>query len=124
MNALLVAGAAVAGAAIGLGSGWVATLFERSEKLEEEENEERLQYERDVAELQTQATEAGGAPVTAEPWAGERYGWTWLETRLAPLLGAAGFAAFTAHGPVDFGLLIHLLWVAVFVHIVSFDFTY
>ena len=37
MNALLVAGAALAGAAIGLGSGRVATLFERSEKLEEEE---------------------------------------------------------------------------------------
>jgi Flp pilus assembly protein protease CpaA len=121
MNALLVAGAALAGAAIGLGSGWVATLFERSEKLEEEENEERLQYERDVADLQAKAAAEGREPGSAEPWVGERYGWTWLETGLSPLLGAIGFAAFTAHGPVDHGLLIHLLWVAVFVHIVSFD---
>src|ERR1700737_1161729 len=121
MNPLLVAASAVAGGVVGVGCGWVSVLFERAEKLEAEESEERLEYERDVASMKVEATQAGRDPVAAEPWRGERYGWTWLERVLAPLLCAAGFAAFTAHGPVDHGLAIHLLWVAVFVHIVVFD---
>ena len=121
MTPLLVAGAAAAGAAVGLGTGWLSVRLERLEKLEEEENEERLEYERDVEKAKADAATAGSEPPKAEAWIGERYGWTWLELGLAPLLAAAGFAAFTAHGPVDAGLLIHLLWVAVFVHILGFD---
>jgi Flp pilus assembly protein protease CpaA len=118
---LLVVGAAAAGAVVGLGSGWLSVHLERSEKLEEEENEERLEYERDVAKAKSEAIAEGKEAPHAEPWIGERYGWTWLERGLGPVLGAGGFAAFTAHGPVDHGLLIHLLWVAVFVHILCFD---
>ena len=59
--------------------------------------------------------------MAARPWAGERYGWTWLERWLSPALGAIGFGAFAAHEPFGSGLLIHLLWIAIFVQIVDFD---
>ena len=121
MNPGLVAGAAVAGAVVGAGAGWVAVLFERVEKLREEEDEERLDYERDVQAARERAIAAGEQAPVAEPWIGERYGWTWLERGVTPLSTALGFAVFTAHGPVDVGLLIHLLWIAVFAHIVAFD---
>lgn len=121
MNPLLITGATAAGAVVGLGSGWLVTYLERLEKLEAEEVEERLQYERDVAEARAKAEAAGEAAPKAETWLGERYGWTWLERVASPLLAAAGFGAFTAHGPAGYGLVIHLLWVAVFVHIVTFD---
>ncbi len=121
MTPLLVAGAIVAGALVGAGSGWLVTALERVEKLEAEEAEERVQYERDVATARERAAAGGETPPEAEPWAAERYGWTWLERYLGPGLGAAGFGAFTAHEAFDTGLLVHLLWVAVFVHIVTFD---
>jgi Flp pilus assembly protein protease CpaA len=121
VNPLVVAGVTVAGGVIGLGSGWLAVALERREQLEEEEREERLEYERDIAVEQARATEAGEPSVTPRPWKGERYGWTWMEQWLSPALGAVGFGAFAAHEPFGWGLLIHLLWIAVFVQIVDFD---
>ncbi len=121
MNPLAVAGITVAGGVIGLGSGWLAVALEKLEKLEDEERQERLDYERDVATERARATEAGEEPPEVRPWAGERYGWTWLERWLSPALGAIGFGAFAAHEPFGTGLLIHLLWIAVFVQIVNFD---
>ncbi|HYL70896.1 MAG TPA: A24 family peptidase [Candidatus Dormibacteraeota bacterium] len=121
MNPGLVAAFVAAGAGVGLGSGWLATVFERVERLKEEEDEERLEYERGVAAARTAALEQGAEPPDALPWQGERYGWTELERWLSPALGAIGFGAFAAHEPADLGLAIHLLWVAVFVHIVAFD---
>jgi leader peptidase (prepilin peptidase)/N-methyltransferase len=118
---LVIAGVTVAGGLVGLGSGWLAVALERIEKLEEEEQQERLEYERDIAEERTRATDAGEEPVPARPWAGERYGWTWMERWLSPALGVIGFGAFAAHEAFGGGLLIHLLWIAIFVHIVDFD---
>jgi Flp pilus assembly protein protease CpaA len=121
MNPLVVAGVTVAGGVIGLGSGWLAVALERREKLEEEEHQERLEYERDIAEAHMRAAETGEEPDEVRPWAGERYGWTWLERWMSPVLGAIGFGAFAAHEPFGWGLAIHLLWIAIFVHIVDFD---
>jgi Flp pilus assembly protein protease CpaA len=121
VNPLDVAGITIAGGVIGLGSGWLAVALERFEKLEAEEEQERLDYERDVAEDRSRATEAGEEPPEVRPWSGERYGWTWLERWLSPALGAIGFGAFAAHEAFGTGLLIHLLWIAVFVQIVNFD---
>jgi len=121
VNPLDVAGITIAGGVIGLGSGWLAVALERFEKLEAEEEQERLDYERDVAEDRARATEAGEEPPEVRPWSGERYGWTWLERWLSPALGAIGFGAFAAHEALGTGLLIHLLWIAVFVQIVNFD---
>ena len=121
MNGLIAAGLAVGGAAVGLGSGWLAVRLEEVEKLKEEEDEEHRQYEDDVAAKAAAAEQAGQPAPDALPWLGERYGWTWLERVLSPLLGAAGFASFAAHDGLGGGLAIHLLWVAVFVHIVAFD---
>jgi hypothetical protein len=118
---LVIAGVTVAGGLVGLGSGWVAVALERFERLEEEERQERLDYERDIAEELSRAAGAAEAPAAARPWAGERYGWTWLERRLSPALGAVGFGAFAAHEQFGTGLLIHLLWLSIFVHIVDFD---
>ena len=121
MNPLEVAGITLAGGVIGLGSGWLAVALERFEKLEEEEREERIEYERDIAAERVRATEAGEERADVRAWAGERYGWTWLERWLSPALGAIGFGAFAAHEPFGTSLLIHLLWIAVFVQIVNFD---
>jgi Flp pilus assembly protein protease CpaA len=121
MNGIAIAGAAVGGALVGLLSGRAAVWLERIEKLEEEEAEDRQAYEQEVAlAVAAAANEAQPAPV-AEPWKGERYGLTWLEKWLSPLLGAAGFAAFTAHDDPGAGLAIHLVWVGVLVHILAFD---
>jgi Flp pilus assembly protein protease CpaA len=121
VNPLVVAGVTVAGGAVGLGCGWLAVALERREKLEEEEREERLEYERDIAAEQVSAAAAGEEGEAARPWKTERYGWTWMERGMSPALGAIGFAAFAAHEPVGWGLAIHLLWIAIFVHIVDFD---
>ena len=121
MNGIIVAALAAGGAGVGLGSGWLAVRLEGVEKLQEEEDEERRQYEGDVAAKAAAAEQEGAPALAALPWLGERYGWTWLERVLSPLLGAAGFACFTAHDGLGGGLAIHLLWVAVFVHIVAFD---
>ncbi|MFZ0920308.1 MAG: A24 family peptidase [Candidatus Dormiibacterota bacterium] len=122
MNApLVIAGITVAGGVIGLGSGWLAVMLEKFEKLEDEEHQERLEYERDIAEELGRAAAAGEEPVAARPWAAERYGWTWLERWLSPALGAIGFGVFAAHEVFGSGLLIHLLWIAIFVQVVDFD---
>jgi Flp pilus assembly protein protease CpaA len=121
VSVLAVAIATPVGAVAGLGTGWLSLLLERVEGLEAEEREDRESYERDVAEATLKATEAGQKPPVAEAWAAERYGWTWIERVLSPLLAAAGYAAFSAHEPVDSGLFIHLFWITVFVQIVGFD---
>jgi Flp pilus assembly protein protease CpaA len=121
MTPLVVAGVTLAGGVVGLGSGWLAVAFERREKLEEEELQERLDYERDVAEEHSRAAEAEEEPAEAQPWKGERYGWTWMERWLSPALGAIGFGAFALHEPFGWGLVIRLLWIAIFVQIVNFD---
>jgi Flp pilus assembly protein protease CpaA len=118
---LVIAGITAAGAVIGLGSGWLAVALEKFEKLEDEEREERLEYERDTTEEATRAATAGERPSQPKPWVGERYGWTWMERWLSPALGAVGFGAFAAHEPWGAGLVIHLLWIAIFVHVVDFD---
>ncbi len=118
---LVIAGVTVAGGLVGLGSGWLAVTLERFERLEEEERQERLDYERDITEELSRAAAAAEEPGPARPWAGERYGWTWLERWLSPALGAVGFGAFAAHEQFGTGLLIHMLWLAIFVHIVDFD---
>jgi prepilin signal peptidase PulO-like enzyme (type II secretory pathway) len=118
---LVIAGITIAGGVVGLGSGWLAVALEKFEKLEEEERQERLEYERDVAEELSRAASAGEEPGTVRPWKGERYGWTWLERWLSPALGAVGFGTFAAHEDLGAGVLIHLLWIAVFVHVVDFD---
>lgn len=121
MNAALVAGATVAGALVGLGAGWLSVTLERVEHLQAEEDEERAEYEREVQSQRDTAIAAGNGVPDAPAWIGESYGWTWRELGVAPVAAALGFAVFTAHGPVDAGLLVHLLWIAVFVHIVVFD---
>ena len=121
MNGLAVGAATVAGALVGFGSGRVAVLLERVEKLEEEEAEERRAYENEVAEAIASAANQGQEAPAAEPWRGEKYGPTWLENGLSPVLGAVGFAAFTAHDGVGWGLAIHLVWVTVLVHVLAFD---
>lgn len=117
MNPTVVVGATALGAGLGIGSGWLAVFLERVEHLEEEEAEERQQFERE------RAIEVGGPAVadTDTPWQGDRYGWTWLEGTLSPILGAASFGLFAAHEPVGSGLGVHLIWMAVFVHVVAFD---
>jgi Flp pilus assembly protein protease CpaA len=121
VNAAVATVAGVAGAAAGLGAGMVAVWLERSERLEEEELEERRAYEDDCRSQAEAAVAEGRDAPAALPWKAERYGWTWLERWLAPLLGAVGYAAFTAHDPLGAGLFIHLLWVTVFVLVVVFD---
>jgi len=121
VNAAGIAVATAAGAAAGLASAWVAVRLEKIEGLEAEEQEERQAYEADVAEKATEAHRAGAEPPKSLPWQAEQYGWTWLERALSPLLVAAGFAAFTAHEDFGGALVIHLLWVVVFVHVVTFD---
>jgi Flp pilus assembly protein protease CpaA len=121
VSAIAAVAAAPVGAAVGLAAGWLSTVLERVEGLEAEDREDREAYERELAEATTAAAEAGGPPVAAESWPEERYGWTWLERVLCPLLGAIGFAAFASHDPFGSGLIIHLVWVAVFVQIVGFD---
>ena len=121
MSAVAAAIAAPVGAAVGLGAGWLSVLLERVEGLEREEQEDREAYERDVSAATQAAAAAGEEPPTADPWVAERYGWTWLEYGLCPLLGAAGFAAFAVHESFGGSLLIHLLWLAVFVQVVGFD---
>jgi Flp pilus assembly protein protease CpaA len=118
---LVIAGVTVAGGLVGLASGWLAVMLEKFENLEEEEHQERLEYERDIADELGRAAAAGEEPVAARPWAGERYGWTWLERWLSPALGAIGFGAFAVHEVFGSGLLIHLLWITIFVQIVDFD---
>jgi Flp pilus assembly protein protease CpaA len=121
VSAVAVIIAAPVGAVAGLGTGWLSVMLERIEGLEAEEREDRDTYEADIARATVTAAHAGEDAPVVEPWVGERYGWTWIERVLAPVLGTVGFAAFAAHEPVDSGLVIHLVWITVFVQIVGFD---
>ena len=121
MNVAVVAGVAIAGVAVGYGTGWLNVILERTERLKEEEDEEHAEYEREVAAQRDRALEAGEEPPEAARWIGESYGWTWREVVLAPIAAGLGFAVFAAHGPIAVGLLIHLIWLSVFVHVVTFD---
>jgi Flp pilus assembly protein protease CpaA len=122
VTAAAVAVAAPVGALVGLGAGWLSVLLERIEGLEAEDREDRETYERELAAAAAAPAAAGTSKATAPvPYAQDRYGWTWLERVLCPLLGAVGFAALAAHEPFGSGLVIHLLWLAVFVQIVGFD---
>jgi Flp pilus assembly protein protease CpaA len=113
--------AAAGGGAVGVLSGRLGVWLERVEKLEEEEAEDRRAYEQEVAAaVEAAAAKEQLAPV-AEPYHPDRYGITWLENVLSPLLGAAGFAAFVAHDQPGFAMAVHLLWAAVLVHILVFD---
>lgn len=109
------------GAGVGLLSGWLAVVLERVEKLEAEEQEERVEYEKEVAERKAAAEEKGEEVPADPPWEAESYGWTWLEWGLSPVLGAFSFALFTGHDGLTASLPFHLLWMAVFVHIIAFD---
>ncbi|HEX3604651.1 MAG TPA: prepilin peptidase [Candidatus Dormibacteraeota bacterium] len=121
MSAAAAAVLGAAGAVAGLGAGWLSVELERRERLEEEELEERREYEADCIREAEAAAAEGREPAAPPPWKPERYGWTWLERYLAPVLGAVGYAAFAAHDPLGAGLVIHLLWVTIFVHVVVFD---
>lgn len=121
MNPAGVALAAVAGAGLGLASGWLAVRLEATEGLEAEEAEEREVYLREVAE-KAEAAAAEGAEVPEHlPWQGESYGWTWLERFASPGLTALGFGLFAGHEGIGDGLLIHLAWVAILTHVAVFD---
>ena len=116
MNAAVIAAlAAPAGALVGLGAGWLSVVLERVEDLEREEREDREAFVRERDAMGGGDADGDGA------WTPERYGWTWLERVLCPLLGAAGFTAFAVHEGLSHGLAIHLLWIALFVHVVAFD---
>ncbi|MHB8718097.1 MAG: prepilin peptidase [Candidatus Dormibacteria bacterium] len=110
-----------AGALAGLAAGWLCVRLENVEKLAEEEREDRDAYERHVAEERDAALAEGREVPAAAPWEDESFGWTWRERWLAPLLGAAGFAAFAAHEPSLSGFLVHALWLTFFVQVVVFD---
>jgi Flp pilus assembly protein protease CpaA len=120
-SGIAIAGAALGGAVVGLASGRLAVWLERVEKLEEEEAEDRRAYEHELAGAVAAAAGGAQAAPVAEPWHGDSYGLTWLEKYLSPVLGAAGFAAFVAHDDPGAGMAIHLVWVAVLVHILAFD---
>ena len=111
----------LAGGGLGLGSGWLSVRLEAVEKLEEEETEERVEYEASVAAAKAEAEEKGEDPPEALPWLPEHYGWTWLERLLSPAMTAFGFALFAGREGVTVLMLEHLLWVALFTHIIVFD---
>jgi Flp pilus assembly protein protease CpaA len=122
MNALLTAGAGLAGIAVGFGDGWLSVFLERVERLREEEDEERAEYESEVASAAEAARNRGETPEEAPAWQPEPYGWTWLEWGLAPALCASGFSLFAARAGATWPTTLEdLLWVAVFVHIIVFD---
>jgi prepilin signal peptidase PulO-like enzyme (type II secretory pathway) len=121
MNVTYAIGAGVAGALVGIGAGAINVLLERVERLREEEDEERAEYEADAAKQADEARARGDEPEPAAPWLPERYGWTWLEWGLAPLLGAFVFSLFAGRQGLNWAGLELFLWIAVFLQIVTFD---
>src|ERR1039458_6831598 len=121
MNLAFTLAAGAAGAAVGLGIGWLNVFLERLERLRPEEDEERAEYEAEVAKAADAAWERGEEPEAAAPWLPEQYGWTWLEWGLALVLGAFAFRLFAGHQPLTWGAAESFLWIAVFVQIVLFD---
>lgn len=121
MNLALTVGAGAVGAVVGLGGGALSVFLERVERLREEEDEERAEYEADVRREADQARARGEEPEAAPPWQPESYGWSWLEWGLAPVLGALGFAVFAGNQGLTWISAEDLLWVAVFVHVIVVD---
>jgi leader peptidase (prepilin peptidase)/N-methyltransferase len=121
VSTLLAVGAGAAGAVAGLGCGALSVLLERIERLQAEEDEERAEYEAQAAAQAGEARARGEEPEPVAPWQAERYGWTWLEWGMAPVLGAFGFAVFAGQPNPSWTTLEDLLWVAVFVQIVVVD---
>lgn len=121
MNVGFTVGAGLAGAALGLGVGWLNVLLERLEGLQAEEEQERSEYEAEEAQRAEEARGRGEEPEPAPPWLPERYGWTWLEWGAAPLLAAGTFCLLAAREGLTWGALEDLLWLAVFVQIAVFD---
>jgi prepilin signal peptidase PulO-like enzyme (type II secretory pathway) len=121
MNIAFTLASGVAGAVVGLGTGWLNVVLERVEGLRQEEDEERAEYEAEVAKGADAARERGEQPEAAAPWLPEKYGWTWLEWGLAPVLGALTFGLFAGRQTLTWAALETFLWMAVFVQIVLFD---
>jgi Flp pilus assembly protein protease CpaA len=121
MNIAFTIGAGAAGAALGIGSGWLNVVLERVERLREEEDEERAEYEAEAAQQADEARARGEEPETPAPWLPEWYGWTWLEWGMAPVLGAFAFSLFAGRQGLTWAALESFLWLAVFVQIVTFD---
>jgi len=121
MNVAFTVAAGVGGAALGAGVGWLNVRLERLERLREEEDAERIEYETEAATEAEAARARGEQPEPHQPWLPESYGWTWLEWGAAPVLGAASFALFAAHQGLTWLTVEDLFWMAVFVHIVTFD---
>ena len=128
-TALVIAMAVVGGACWGLISGYFAVLLERWENLEKEDQEDLEIALKEVADAReaalVKAQEAGEPEppddLEYKKWTIDPYGWTWLEKYLSPGLGAASFGLFTWHQGLTKSLAIHLVWVAIFVHIIGFD---
>ena len=122
MNVAFTVVAGVAGAVAGSrASGWLNVLLERLERLREEEDAERVEYE---AEAATQAEAAQGARRAAR--AGPALAARALRLDLAGVgrgPGAGGGQLRPLRRPpgADLADLENLLWMAVFVHIVTFD---
>jgi prepilin signal peptidase PulO-like enzyme (type II secretory pathway) len=121
MNVAFALASGAAGAAVGLGTGWLNVVLERVERLHQEEDEERAEYDAEVAKAAEAAGERGEQPEAAPPWLPERYGWTWLEWGLAPVLGAFAFSLFAGRQTLTWAALETFLWMAVLVQIVLFD---
>lgn len=105
--------AAVLGVLVGVAAGRLAVVMERVAHLAEEEQAERSRYEAEQ--------DAVLAPEDQVKWRPEQYGMTWIERWLLPLLGGVTFALFAFNEGLRWGLAIHLLWVAILLHIVGFD---
>ena len=121
MNIAFTLASGAAGAVVGLGTGWLNVVLERVEKLRQEEDEERAEYEAEVVKEADAARERGEQPEAAAPWLPEKYGWTWLEWGLGPVLGALAFGLFAGRQTLTWSALETFLWMAVFVQIVLFD---
>ena len=121
MNIAFTLASGAAGAAVGLGTGWLNVVLERVERLHQEEDEERTEYEVEVAKEADAARERGEPAAEAAPWLPEKYGWTWLEWGLGPVLGALSFGLFAGRETLTWAALETFLWMAVFVQIVLFD---
>jgi prepilin signal peptidase PulO-like enzyme (type II secretory pathway) len=121
MNVAFALASGAAGAAVGLGTGWLNVVLERVERLHQEEDEERAEYDAEVAKAAEAAGERGEQPEATPPWLPERYGWTWLEWGLAPVLGAFAFSLFAGRQTLTWAALETFLWMAVLVQIVLFD---
>ena len=121
---------AVIGVAVGILSGYMAVWMERHENLETEEQEDREAALKDWEKEKQEAASEGRDGPGPFDWELERYGITWLERWVSPAATGLLFALFTLHqglmspgrNVLNASLIVHLLWVGVFVHVALFDF--